>query len=70
MRTLGGPILALLLQGDGGGVSEGSATSILELLSRSTPLAKAVLVTLGVFSVLSWSIFLYKTWAFRRAPSR
>lgn len=67
MRTLGGPILALLLQGDGGGVSEGSSTSILELLSRSTPFAKAVLIALAVFSVLSWSIFLYKTFIFRRA---
>ena len=36
MRTLGGPILALLLQGDGGGVSEGSATSMADGYGRAS----------------------------------
>jgi biopolymer transport protein TolQ len=67
LRTLGGPILALLVQGDGGAVSEASTSTILDVLARSTPVAKGVLVILAVFSVVSWSIFLYKLWTFRKA---
>jgi biopolymer transport protein TolQ len=70
LRTLGGPILALLLQGDGGAVPEASASSILDVLARSTPIAKFVLLVLAVFSIVSWSIFLYKIWMFRRAASQ
>jgi len=67
LRTLGGPILALLAQGDGGAVSESSSTTILSLIARSTPVAWGVLATLAVFSITSWGIFLYKWWTFRRS---
>jgi biopolymer transport protein TolQ len=68
LRTLGGPILALLTQGDSTAVSESaSATTILGLISRSTPMAWGVLITLALFSITSWGIFLHKWWTFRRS---
>ena len=67
MRTLGSPILALLLQAQSGVVSDSSGSSILGLISRSTPVSKAVLLTLAFMSVGSWSIILYKLWVFRRS---
>lgn len=67
MRTFGEPIFALLQQGDGSAPSEAATSSILDALTRSSPLAIAVLVILGIFSIVSWSIFLYKVWAFRQA---
>jgi biopolymer transport protein TolQ len=66
LRTLGSPLLALLLQAQGGTVSEGSATSILELITRSY-LTLGVLFILGMMSIVSWGIILYKLWVFRRA---
>ncbi len=41
--------------------------SLLEMISRSTPVAKAVLLLLLVFSVVSWAIILTKFFIFRRA---
>lgn len=68
MRTLGGPIFALLLQAEvGGAVPEGASTSIVRLILASSPVSKAVLVILTAFSVVSWGIVLYKLWTFRRA---
>ncbi len=67
MRTLGSPILALLLQAQSGVVSDSSGSSIIGLVTRSTPVSKAVLLTLAFMSVGSWSIILYKLWVFRRS---
>jgi len=67
LPTLGGPILALLAQGDGGALSDSSSTTILSLIARSTGVAIGVLVTLAIFSVASWGIFLYKWWTFGRS---
>ena len=67
MRTLGSPYLALLLQGEGGGVPEESGTTILKLVAESSALSKTVLLILGLFSIISWSIILYKTWMFWRS---
>jgi biopolymer transport protein TolQ len=68
LRTLGGPIFALLLQAEvGGAVPEGAGTSIVRLILASSPVSKAVLVILTAFSVVSWGIVLYKLWTFRRA---
>jgi biopolymer transport protein TolQ len=66
LRTLGSPLAALLLQGPGGVVSEVSGTSILNLITRSY-LTLGVLFILGVISVVSWGIILYKLWVFRRS---
>jgi biopolymer transport protein TolQ len=65
LRTLGS-LLALLVQA-GGAVPEGSNASILELVAKASIVAKIVLVTLGVFSIASWAIILYKLIGFGRA---
>ena len=65
MRTLGS-LLALLVQA-GSAAPEGSNSSILELVAQASVVAKIVLATLGVFSIASWAIILYKLAAFGRA---
>jgi biopolymer transport protein TolQ len=67
LRTLGSPLFALLLQAPSGVGSDDSGTSILGLIARSTPISKAVLLTLALMSVVSWSIIFYKLWVFRRS---
>lgn len=67
MRTLGGPLFALLLQAEGGAVPEGTSTSIVRLIAESSTISKVVLLILGLFSIVSWSVILYKLWTFRRA---
>jgi biopolymer transport protein TolQ len=60
--------LALALQGQGGAPSGPAAESdIVSLVLRSSPLSKAVLTILLLFSAVSWAIILYKTWQFQRA---
>ena len=66
LRTLGSPLAALLLQAPAGVASESSATSILNLITRSY-LTLGVLFILGMISIVSWGIILYKLWAFRRS---
>jgi len=70
LHTLGGSFLALLLQGEGGAAPETSTFSVIEALAKSTWVARSVLVILLLFSIASWSIFLYKWWTFRRAQSQ
>ena len=70
MRTLGSPFLALLLQAESGAASGGTDSSILGLMARSTPISKAVLLTLALMSVVSWAIILYKLWVFRRSEQQ
>jgi biopolymer transport protein TolQ len=67
LRTLGSSLIALLVQASGGAVSEGSPTGIVSRIVDSTPLTIAVLLCLGLLSIWSWGIFLYKWWTFRRA---
>ena len=67
MHTLGGSFLALLLQGEGGAVPDGTTFSIVEALAKSTWVARSVLLILALFSIMSWSIYLYKWWTFRRS---
>jgi len=69
LRTLGRPFFALLMQADTAG-SGGTDTSILGLIARSTPISKAVLLTLVLMSVASWAIILYKLWVFRRSEQQ
>jgi biopolymer transport protein TolQ len=70
LRTLGSPFLALLVQAQSGAVSGDTDSSILSLIARSTPISKAVLLTLALMSVGSWAIILYKVWVFRRAQAQ
>jgi biopolymer transport protein TolQ len=68
LRTLGSSFLALLMQGPGNAVSgEPSGWSLLEIIANSSAISKAVLLILGIFSIVSWSIILYKAWTFRRS---
>lgn len=71
MHTLRGSFLALLLQGEGGAAPAETATfSVVEALAKSTWVARSVLVILLLFSIASWSIFLYKWWTFRRSQGQ
>jgi biopolymer transport protein TolQ len=67
LRTLGGPFFALLLQAESGAVPEGTSTSIVRLIADSSPISKVILLVLAIFSIVSWSVILYKLWTFRRA---
>lgn len=65
LRTLGCFLLALQVQG--GGAPEGALRGdVVSLVARSTPVAKAVLLILILFSIASWAIILYKLWSFWR----
>ena len=71
MRTLGSPLVALLLQQVAAGASpDSSSTGIITLIARSTPISIAILIILGFLSIWSWGIFLYKWWTFRRAAKQ
>ena len=63
-------MFALLMQATTGAASETSSTGIISLIARSTYVSLAVLFTLGLLSVWSWGIFLYKWWTFRRAANQ
>ena len=62
MRTLGWFLLALQVQGSG----PPDNSDLIGLLLRSTPLARAVLICLALFSVAAWGIILQKLFVFRR----
>jgi len=66
LRTLGSPLVALLLQAPAGILSETSTPGIISRLTGSW-LSIIVVGTLGLVSIWSWGIFLYKWWTFRRA---
>jgi biopolymer transport protein TolQ len=69
--TLGSPLLALLLQAQGGVVPApaGTSSTLVGVIARarSSPVSITVLLILGLFSIVSWSIILYKLWTFRRS---
>src|SRR5207247_9532521 len=68
LRTLGSPLLALLVQAAAGVVvPEGSSTGIISLIARSTAVTIVILAALGLLSIWSWVIFLSNSWPFRRA---
>ena len=67
MRTLGRLPSALLLQAPGGAATDVATTSILALFARSSTISKVVLLILALFSIVSWSIILYKLWMFHRS---
>jgi biopolymer transport protein TolQ len=67
LRTRGSSLFVLLLQAEGGAAPEGPSSTILALVARSNSVSKVVLLILALFSVVSWSIILYKLWTFRRS---
>ena len=66
MRLLGFYLLALQVQGAGTSDQAGGQ-DLIALVSRSSPIAKLVLLVLILFSIASWGIILYKLWALNRA---
>lgn len=68
MRTLGTLALALQVPGAADVNAPPAASSdIVSLILHASPLAKAVLAILLLFSAVSWGIILYKYLQFRRA---
>jgi biopolymer transport protein TolQ len=45
-------------------------TDIVRLIADASPLSKAVLLVLLIFSAISWGVILYKIWSYRRAESQ
>ena len=64
MRTLG---LFLLAQAQGNGGTEAARHDLLQMVAGSSPVAKAVLLVLILFSITSWAIILFKLWIFSRS---
>jgi biopolymer transport protein TolQ len=69
LRTLGGLLLALLVQTQGGGTPEDSGPSLIRLAfgSGRFGITQGVLIVLALASVLSLGIVFHKLWTFRRA---
>ena len=65
MRTLGYYAIAMQIQAVGASEA-GADESVIEWVARSTPLSKAVLLILFLFSIASWGIALHKIWEYRR----
>ena len=64
MPTPGWYVLALQLEG-GMLPARGGAADFTELIFSASPIVKAVMGLLLLFSVISWGIILYKWWTFR-----
>jgi biopolymer transport protein TolQ len=73
LRTLGSSFLALFLQAAEAGTPaspvapRAGGAGFLDLLAGSSYVARAVLLVLGVLSIVSWAIIFYKLWTFGRA---
>jgi biopolymer transport protein TolQ len=66
LLTPGSPAIALLLQGVGDLLPTNSANALLEILANASPISKAVLLILALYSIGSWGVILHKWWTFRR----
>jgi len=66
LRVLGMYVLALQVQGAAGS-DPAAGQDVFELVARSSPISKLVLLVLILFSVTSWGIILLKLWALNRA---
>jgi len=64
LRTLG---LFLLAQAQGNGGTEAAGHDLLQMVAGSSPIAKAVLLVLILFSITSWAVILFKLWIFSRS---
>jgi biopolymer transport protein TolQ len=63
LPTPGWFVLALQLQGSAAPARE---INVIDLVVNASPVSKAVMVVLLVFSIISWAVVLYKAWAFRQ----
>lgn len=66
LRTLGF-FLALQQQALGDALPGSSNFSLIEIVADASPIQKAVLIVLALFSIVSWGIILYKAFAFSRS---
>jgi biopolymer transport protein TolQ len=69
LRTLGNLLLAMQVDG-AAAPAHAMGGGFLDLIRQSTPLSKAVLATLVIFSIVSWGIILYKLLSFNRIRSQ
>jgi biopolymer transport protein TolQ len=69
LRTLGCYALVLFVQPAQGAPPEGGlgGGDIVTLFARTGLVARAVLLILALFSVISWGVTLFKLWEYRRA---
>jgi biopolymer transport protein TolQ len=71
LPTLGTLVLAIQSQGlTAGSGSPVSQTDIITLIANASPVVKAVLATLLLFSAASWGIIVYKQLQFRKAAAQ
>jgi biopolymer transport protein TolQ len=68
LRTLGSLSLALLLQAEGTAAPplRSTTSTLTSIVSGLSPVSYFVLSVLILFSIVSWSVFLFKLWTFRR----
>jgi biopolymer transport protein TolQ len=64
LRTLG---LFLLMQVQGNGGTDAAGHDLLQMVAASSPISKAILLVLILFSVTSWAVILFKLWVFSRS---
>jgi biopolymer transport protein TolQ len=64
LRTLG---LFLLMQVQENGGTGAAGQDLLQMVASSSPIQKAVLLVLILFSVTSWAVILFKLWVFSRS---
>jgi biopolymer transport protein TolQ len=64
LRTLG---LFLLMQVQENGGTGAAGHDLLQMVASSSPIQKAVLLVLILFSVTSWAVILFKLWVFSRS---
>jgi len=65
LRTLGLFLLTQQVQGNGG--TEAAGHDLLQMVASSSPITKAVLLVLILFSITSWAVILFKLWVFSRS---
>ena len=70
MRTLGNLLIAMQADAATAPSAHALGGGFIDLIRQSTPLSKAVLATLVIFSIVSWAIILYKLLTFNRIRSQ
>jgi len=65
LRTLALFLLTQQVQGNGG--TEAAGHDLLQMVASSSPITKAVLLVLILFSITSWAVILFKLWVFSRS---
>ena len=69
MHTLGSFVLALQVQ-DGAAPSASGSQDLISIIAQATIINQAVLVILGVLSIVSWAVIISKALSFRSVASQ